>query len=83
MNGSNRQHGRTLFDRTIDQGYDRRQGDGGYAQRIQRSYRAQRRMVHCLLKPETVREIETLLDSSTQPTTTVSLYEFVTSGIEA
>lgn len=36
-----------------------------------------------LLKPETVREIEALLDSATQPTTTVPLYEFVTSGIEA
>ena len=36
-----------------------------------------------LLKPETVREIEALLDSATQPTTTVPLYAFVTSGIEA
>ena len=35
-----------------------------------------------LLKPETVRKIETLLDSSAQPATTVPLYEFVTGDKE-
>ena len=35
-----------------------------------------------LLKPETVRKIETILDSATQPATTVPLYEFVAGSIE-
>ena len=35
-----------------------------------------------LLKPETVREIEALLDRATQPATTVPLYEFAAGSIE-
>lgn len=35
-----------------------------------------------LLKLEIVRQIETLLDSSAQPATTVSLFEFVTGSME-